>query len=145
MSPDLILPDVTPEEYEKAGSKFATEGNHIAECGMPEWDTPGVSIKFPFTIVGEKDPDNGKENKISCGIKKEGLWKFKEMMTAIGVEMKVKDGKPSFDPMSCVGKQFIVVWTTEVDSRPPAEGGKGGTYTKPTSALPLGTITEKLI
>ena len=142
--PDLVIPGVTEEEYEKSGSKFATEGAHVSECGMPDWDTPGVSIKFPFTII-EEGEDKGKESKLSCGVGKTALWKLKEMLTALGVVTKVNDkGEVTFDPMACVGKQFQSIWTTEVDSRPASEGGKGGTYTKPTSALPLGAKTENL-
>jgi len=143
MSPEIIIPDTTEEEYEKAGSKFAAEGAHLSECQMPDWDTPGVSIKFPFTIV--EGADKGKESKISCGVSKTALWKLKEMLTALGVSIKIGEGgKVSFDPMECVGKQFLSVWTTEVDSRPASEGGKGGTYTKPTAALPKGAKTEGL-
>ena len=142
--PDLIIPQVTEEEYEKAGSKFAKEGVHLSECGMPEWDTPGVSIKFPFTII-EEGEDKGKESKVSCGVKKEALWKLKEILTALGVPIKTNaEGGVALDPMACVGKQFQSVWTTEIDSRPASEGGKGGTYTKPTAALPVGAKTEDL-
>ena len=144
MSPELILPGVTKEEYAKAGSKFAKEGMHLSECGMPEWDTPGVSIKFPFTII-EEGEDNSKESKISCGVGKDALWKLKETLTALGVPIKVGEGgRVAVDPMACVGKQFLSVWTTEVDRRPVSEGGKGGTYTKPTAALPVGAKTEDL-
>jgi len=144
MSPELIIPDVNEEEYEKAGSKFAAEGAHLSECGMPDWDTPGVSIKFPFTIV-EKGDDKGKESKMSAGVGKSALWKLKEMLTALGVSIKVGEkGQVSFDPLECVGKKFLSVWTTEIDSRPASEGGKGGSYTKPTAALPVGAKTETL-
>ena len=144
MTPDIILPDVSPEEYEKAGSKFAQAGDHLSECGMPEWDTPGVSIKFPFTIV-EEGEDEGKESKISAGVGKNALWKLKEILTALGVKCKEVNGKVAFDPMACVGKPFVSVWTTEKDSRSPEEGGKGGSYTKPTGALPVGAKTEELL
>jgi len=144
MSPEIVIPDVTEQEYEKAGSKFAAEGAHLSECGMPDWDTPGVSIKFPFTII-EEGEDNGKESKMSCGVGKTALWKLKEMLNALGIQIKVgAEGQVSFDPMECVGKQFLAVWTTEVDSRPASEGGKGGSYTKPTAALPKGAKTETL-
>jgi len=140
---DLILPDITPDEYEKAGSKFATAGAHLSECGMPEWDTPGVSIKFPFTII-EEGEDKGKEAKISAGVKPTGIWKLKEVLAALGVATKEVDGKVAFDPMECVGKKFQSLWTTEVDSRPASEGGKGGSYTKPTTALAVGAKVEDL-
>ena len=141
--PELIIPGITEEEYEKAGSKFAAEGMHLSECGMPEWETPGQSIRFPFTII--EGDDEGKESKIVAGVKKEALWKLKEMLKALGVAITTnKDGQVSFDPMDCAGKQFMSVWTIEVDSRPASEGGKGGIYTKPTSALPVGAKSESL-
>lgn len=140
--PDLQLP-VTPEEYESAGSKFANAGAHLSKISeMPDWDTPGVSIKFPFVIIDGVNA--GIEGKISCGVKKDGIWKLKEMLTALGVDVVIKDGKPTFDPMSCIEKQFLTVWTEEVDSRTPEEGGKGTKYTKPTSALPVGAKVETL-
>ena len=144
MSPELIIPGITEEEYEKAGSKFAAEGMHLSECGMPEWETPGQSIRFPFTIVEEGD-DKGKENKIVAGVKIGAIWKLKEMLSALGVAISInKERQVSFDQEACVGKQFISVWATEIDSRTPAQGGKGGTYTKPTAALPIGAKTENL-
>lgn len=144
MTPDLILPGVTPEEYEKAGSKFAKVGAHLSEYGMPEWETPGQSIRFPFTII-EEGEDNGKESKYVAGVGKTALWKLKELLKSAGVATKEVDGKVAFDPMECVGRQFQSIWTMEKDSRPASEGGKGGTYTKPTSALPVGAVVEELV
>ena len=148
MSPDIILPDMTMEEYEKSGSKFAAEGNHLSECGMPEWETPGTSLRFPFTII-EEGEDNGKQNKLVCGVRKGASWKLKEMEKALGITLVAEvEGKPTIKTdalLACAGKQFLSVWTLEKDSRSPEEGGKGGTYTKPTSALPLEAKVEKLI
>jgi len=44
------------------------------------------------------------------------------------------NGKPQFDGTLCVGKKFLSIWTKELDTRPAEEGGKGGSYTKATSA-----------
>lgn len=142
MSPEFIL-DVTEEEYEKAGSKFAEVGEHLSEMGMPEWETPGLSIRFPFTII-EEGEDKGKESKLVAGVSKNALWKLKEVLKAIGVAVTVKDGKPTFDSTSCVGKQFLTVWTLQKDTRTPEEGGTGGTYSKPTGALAVGESVEDL-
>jgi len=151
MSPDLYLPnDVSPEDYDKATSKFAKAGAHVSVLGMIEWDTPGESLKFPFTI-DENTEDNGKEGKISAGVKKTALWKIRELETALGLKkgelVSNSDGKlvvKEATILACVGKKFQTVWTKQVDSRKPEEGGKGGTYTKPTSAIPLGAKVEDL-
>ena len=147
MTPDMIIPDLSEQEYESAGSKFAKAGAHLSECGMPEWETPGQSVRFPFRII-EEGEDNGKESKLVCGVSKSGIWKFKEMEKALGLQlMKSIDGKMTIQEaglMACVGKQFQTVWITETDSRTPEEGGKGGTYTKATSALPVGAKIEDL-
>jgi len=136
--------DVTPEDMERAGSKFALPGLHLSEMGMPEWETPGQSIRFPFTII-EEGTDNGKESKLVAGISKEALWKLKEILKAVDVPYKKTDnGKVSFNHMEVVGKQFMSLWTKQKDSRSVEEGGKGTEYTKPTSAYPVGTKEEDL-
>lgn len=136
--------DVTPEEMDKAGSKFAIPGLHLSEMGMPEWESPGQSIRFPFTII-EEGIDNGKESKIVCGIGTTALFKLKEVLVAVGVPYtKTTDGKVSFPHMAVVGKQFMSLWTRQRDSRPVEEGGKGTEYTKPTNAYPVGTTLEDL-
>lgn len=136
------LPNMSEEEYEAAGSKFAQEGVHLSEMGMPSWDTPGKSIGFPFTII-EEGEDAGKEGKISAGVSKDAVWKLKEILKAIGVEHKVVDGKVTFDGMECVGKRFGSVWVKQVDKRTPEEGGKGGTYVKATAAVSIKTEVQK--
>lgn len=133
---------MTQDEYEAAGSKFANEGTHVSEMGLPSWDTPGRSIAFPFTIV--EGVDAGKENKISAGVGPTAVWKLKEVLAAVGVAVKIVNGKPNFNGAECVGKKFLSVWTKEMDTRSAEEGGKGGTYTKPTSALPITAKAEKL-
>ena len=136
--------DVTPEDMEKAGSKFARPGLHLSEMGLPEWETPGKSIRFPFTII-EEGPDNGKQGKLVCGISPDALWKLKEVLQAVGVPYKkTADGRVAFNHMEVVGKQFMSLWTKQKDSRPIEEGGKGTEYTKPTSAYPVGTKEEDL-
>jgi len=136
--------DVTPEEMEKAGSKFALPGLHLSEMGLPEWETPGQSLRFPFTII-EDGPDAGKESKLVAGIRPGAIWKLKEILQAVGVPYKATaDGKVAFNHMEVVGKQFMSLWVKQKDSRPVEEGGKGTEYTKPTSAYPVGTKEEDL-
>lgn len=131
--PEFIL-DVTEEEFEKAGSKFASVGEHLSEVTNVDWENPGTSIKFEFRIVAE-GPDSGKEAKIVAGVSKSAMWKLKEILEALGVQYQVKNGKVTFDSAVCLGKQFKSVWTEQVDSRTPEEGGKGTKYTKATGAI----------
>jgi len=133
---------MSPEEYEAAGSKFAKPGAHPSEMGLPTWDTPGISIAFPFTIIA--GPDAGVEGKLSCGIKPTAVWKLKEVLKAIGVPVEMVNGKPKFDGALCVGKKFLSVWAMELDTRLPEEGGKGGSYSKANGALSLEAKPEKL-
>jgi len=142
--PDDFILDVTPEEYETAGSKFARAGLRLAELGMPEWENPGQSIRFPFIIV-EEGPDNMKDGKLVAGISKGAMWKLKEILEAARTKTaKTTDGKVAFDKNAVVGKQIKVLYTTEVDSRTPEEGGKGTKYTKASAAYPPETTDESL-
>lgn len=136
------IPSMSEEEYEAAGSKFAQEGVHLSEMGMPSWDTPGKSIAFPFTII-EEGEDAGKESKISAGVSKDAVWKLKEILKAVGVSHSVINGKVTFDGMECVGKKFGSVWIKQLDKRSPEEGGKGGTYTKATGAIAIKDEVQK--
>ena len=142
--PEEFILDMTPEEYETAGSKFARAGLRLAELGMPEWETPGQSIRFPF-IITEEGPDNLKDGKLVAGISKAAAWKLKEILAAAGVEVaKTSDGKVTFDKNAVVGKEVKVLYTEEVDSRPREEGGTGTRYTKASSAYPPDTTDESL-
>lgn len=133
---DMVIP-VTEEEFEKTTSKFAQVGLHISEFGMPYWKTAGVSIAFPFTIT-EEGADKGKENEIAAGVKKEAVWKLREILMALGVSSKkTANGQVAFNPMDVVGKIGKTQWIEQKDTRSVEEGGKGSTYTKPVSVLPL--------
>lgn len=149
-APGIILPGVTEEEYDKAGSKFITflpnakVGDSVAldiEIGMADWDTPGQSMKIPV-VVAEKGPDEGKEDKISFGVLPSGIWKGKEIYRAItGVDMPMRKGgdgvnHPVVDPMALAGKKAVGLWIIQ-------EGKKGGvgelvTYPKLQAILPAG-------
>lgn len=143
MTPEGFVLDVTPEEYEALGTKFAVAGLHLAEMGMPEWETPGQSIRFPFTII--EGSDKGKESKLVAGVGKAAAWKLKEILEAIGIAVTAgAGGKAAFDAVACVGKQFQVLWTQQKDIRTAEEGGTGSTYTKPVSAHKVGTTIQDL-
>lgn len=151
MSPEFQLP-VTEEEYQQAGSKFVTFAANAKvgdslfldiEVGMVDWDTPGQSMKVPITVT-EECVDKGKEEKISFGVLKSGIWKGKEIYKAItGVDMPMKAGAdgvthPVIDPMALVGKPAVGFWQM-------VEGYKGGDpnagttqYPKLTSILSAG-------
>ncbi len=168
---EFILP-VTEEEYEAGGSKFiaftdgqgnvATSGiwgklvGHVnyraVELGMPDWDTPGKSLKFLVTII-EEGVDKGKEDKVSTGIDSKSVWKLKEIHAAVvggNLEMKAgADGKkhPIFKPTEYVGKTAVGVWEMQ-------KGFKGGDpsagetyYPKLVQLLPAGSkpSTESLM
>ena len=140
---DFIL-NVTLEEFDSAGSKFAKAGLRLAELGMPEWETPGQSIRFPFFII-EEGPDNMKDGKLVTGTSKAAMWKLKEILEAAGVPAtKTTDGEVTFDKAAVTGKQIKVLYTNEVDSRTPEEGGTGTKYTKASAAYPPNTTEESL-
>jgi len=140
MSDEFILEGITEEEYEVAGSKFITispDKKNIAGyttyrkaiIGMLSWEEKGAgrSMKFPFTISEELDLN--KEDKISFGVDKKGIWKGKELYLAItGHAMPMAKGKdgnmhPSPNAMECMGKN---VWVQYVNQK----GAKGGDVTK---------------
>lgn len=136
------------EEWEKASSKFASVGAHRSEYALPYWKEKGKTIAFPFTITAE-GPDQGKDGEYFVGVGPDAIWKLKEILASVGVPIafiKGKDGRkhPQFEAAAVAGKEFESVWTEQVDSRTAAEGGKGTKYTKPTSALPLGSTPESL-
>ncbi len=146
-TPEFILP-VTEEEYETAGSKFVTfpasnkpmserVGEVLfleVEVGMPEWDTPGKSLKFPISIT-EEGPDKGKEEKISTGVETKAIWKLREIVKAVtGADLPMKrgtDGKmhPALNPMAFAGKAAIGQWVI-------MSGHTGGDPTKPMTYYP---------
>lgn len=124
--------DATPEEFEKAGSKFAEKGDHVSEFREPFWETQGVSLSFPFTII--EGPDIGKEGKISAGISKKAMWKVKEILLALGIPYETSaNGKIIFNPSDVAGKKGYTRWEIEKDTRP----GKDTEYTKPVSVLKI--------
>lgn len=150
MAEEGIILDVTEDEYEASTSKFAAAGEHLSEMGLPNWENKDKrTIRFPFTII-EEGPDFGKEGKIVAGTKPDSIWKFKEVQAAVGFKVEYVDRgdgvkAPKFNPAECVGKQFLSVWTEQKDSRSLDEGGTGHKYTKPESALPVGSKSASVM
>lgn len=173
MTPDQeFILTVTEEEYEAGGSKFIAftdEAGNIApsgswaklvgsvnyravEIGMPDWDTPGRSLKFPVTITDE-GPDKGKEDKLSCGIDSKSVWKLKETHSAvIGGDLEMQtgaDGKkhPVFKPTVYVGKQAVGIWEMQKGTKGGEEGAPAVYYPKLVQLMPAGSQpkTESLM
>ncbi len=139
----IMIPGVTEEEYDTAGSKFITfpPGARVGdmeyrdiEIGMIDWDTPGRSMKVPVTIT-EEGVDKGKEDKVSFGVDIKGIWKGKEIYQAItGGDMPMSEGSdgkkhPVVEPMALVGKPAVGAWQIQ-------EGFPGGDRTKPAVQYP---------
>jgi hypothetical protein len=145
---EFVLDQVTQDEYEHAGSKFAAVGKHLSEMGAIYWKTPNKSIAFPFTII-EDGPDNGKTGELIAGVEKKSIWKLHEVLDAIGVSMgtKVVNGikKPMFDANEIPGKQFYSDWTPQRDTRSQEEGGTGREYAKPTAAIALSAVDQSVL
>jgi len=125
---DIVL-NVSPEDFEKASSKFAAPGLHLSVFGMPYWKTVGKSLAFPYQIC--EGEDDGKEGEIFCGISKDAAWKIKEILKALNVSYKNQNGLVAFNPADVAGKKGQVLYAQVKDSRPVEEGGKGTIYTKP--------------
>lgn len=136
---EFVLP-VSAEEYEKSSSKFAAVGKHLSEAGAIYWKTPGQTIAIPFTII-EDGPDHGKPGEFFCSVQPKGVWKLKQILEALGVQVGTKNvngvKRPVFDANEIPGNQFYSVWTEQVDTRSPEEGGKGSKYSKATDAVAL--------
>jgi hypothetical protein len=137
---EFVLDGVTAEEYEKSSSKFAAVGKHLSEAGAIYWKTPHQTIGIPFTII-EDGPDHGKPGEFFVSVLPKGVWKLKQILEALGVNVVTKNvqgvKRPVFDANEIPGKQFFSVWTEQVDSRSPEEGGKGTKYSKATDAVSL--------
>lgn len=144
MSPEFVFGEVSEEEYKTAGSKWVTFPPDAkvgdkqfldVEVGMLDWDTPGVSMKAPITVT-EEGLDKGKEDKLSFGVKPEGIWKGREIYRAItGNEMPMKEGSdghkhPSIDPMELVGKPAVGFWQLQRGKKGGVEGAEEVVYPK---------------
>lgn len=137
-----IIIAVTPEEFDKAGSKFARVGLHESIFGMPYWEQAGISLSFPFTIVAGSN--EGIEGKISTGADKKSAWKIKEILAALGVQYDTVNGMVAFDPADVAGKRGATLWSQQKDTRTQEEGYKGTIYTKAISVHPTGSTLESI-
>jgi len=144
--PKIQLP-ISEKEYKEAGSKFVTipAGDDsvtlAVECGMPDWDTPGVSIKFPVKVI-DKGIDAGKSDKISCGVSRDAVWKLKEVAAGFGHPEAVTfvDGKVELDADAFVGTKAAGIWNkTKSNTDPPFYFAKLNSIQLP------GTTTETLL
>ena len=128
--PKISVKGVSEKDYNQAGSKFITlptpevgaAATLAIECGMPDWDTPGQSIKFPVKVIQE-GVDQGKEDKISCGIKKDAIWKLKEVVAGFGKPDAVsfdEDGVLQLDADVFPGIKAYGIWIgTKSNTDPP--------------------------
>lgn len=148
---EFIIP-VTEEEYLSAGSKWvvfppgAKAGDSLflnVECGMPDWDTPNQSMKFPIVIT-EEGINNGKEDKISTGVAANSVWKLRELSKAVlqrELSMTASsDGKsrPVIKPMEWVGKPAIGHWQLTEGTKGGVPGAERTIYPKLIELLPPG-------
>lgn len=115
--PELVLP-ISKDDYDKSVSKFITfpptadvGSTQVREVELKtvDWDTPGQSIQFPV-VVTEKGDDEGKKDKISAGIGETAVWKLKEILGRLGIEVKDVNGKPAFNCDSLKGKKLFGEW-----------------------------------
>jgi len=149
---------VTEEEWAKGGSKFVTIPPKLKvgdtfeldiEMGIPDWDTPGKSFKFPVTVT-EAGPDEGKEDKISGGALPGKTWKVQETYRAVtGGDpplAKGKDGieRPRLIPSAIAGKPAVGVWTVSQGPKGGVPGAELVLYPKLTAILPPGSKVESL-
>ena len=136
MSP-LIDLKYTQKEREEQGSKYIalpidpTTGKakvggvviRTVECGMPDWYTAGISIKFPVTVV-EAGIDKGKESELYCGIGAKASFKMEEAAAAFGVPEAITydaKGNAQLNPDLFPGKRAKGVWVgTETNATPPS-------------------------
>jgi hypothetical protein len=141
-SDDGFVIEATQEEFEASASKFPDKtGMILSEMGMPQWKQAGKSLDFPFTII-EEGPDKGKEGHIYTSLQKFSL---EPVLNAVGVPITTTaDGKPKFDHMAVVGKQFLSYWIRKKDTRTAEEGGTGKITPYCNGAYPVGTKEESL-
>lgn len=150
----IMLP-VDDKTWEESTSKFITipagktSVDLPVEMGMPAWDTPGKSVKFPVTVTA-KGPDYGKEDKISGGVEPGKTFKTKEIVEAVtGAPCpmaKGKDGKMHpVIPASIGGMPAIGHWELQTGTKGGVPGAEPVKYPKLVSILPVGSETEDLM
>ena len=107
--------------WETAGSKFldmpagTKKGDMLVrkvELGAIDWDTPEQSIKFPVIVV-QPGADEGKKDKLSCGVGENAVWKLKGICNNIGIPIKFVNGKVSINTDNFEGKEMYGIWIVE--------------------------------
>jgi hypothetical protein len=116
-----IVLNVSKKTWETAGSKFidlpagAKIGDLVVkqvELGSVDWDTPEQSIKFPVTVI-EEGADEGKTDKLSCGVGENAIWKLKAVCNKIGIPIKFVNNKPTINTDGFEGKQLYGTWVVQ--------------------------------
>lgn len=154
----IIKLGYTQKEHNELGSKFivlpidpATGKGQLGavvireiECGMPDWYTPGTSLKFPVKVV-EDGVDKGKEYDYYAGIAAKAAFKLEEAAAAFGVPEAIsfdEKGKAQIDTDLFPGKHAKGVWVgRETNAEPPS------VIAKLESIIPVASssVTEELI
>ena len=107
--------------WETSGSKFldmpagAKKGDLLVrkvELGAIDWDTPEQSIKFPVTVI-QPGADEGKKDKLSCGVGENAVWKLKGICNKLGIPIKFINGKVSINTDGFEGKEMYGTWIVE--------------------------------
>lgn len=128
--PDVIL-DVSEQDWNEAGSKYVTippgasgqeaEGDNITllcESSLPEWKTPGKSLKWGFTVT-EKGINEGKYAEMYPAVTKDGLFKTKQIAEALGASglVEFKGGRVVLHLDLAAGKVARVKFSRELSNR----------------------------
>ena len=150
--PEFKLP-VTEDEYNAASSKFVSlpggstdykknvglAFGYNVEVTEVDWDTPGSSMKI-VVVVTEEGANKGKSEKISFGVKADGIWKGKELHYAItGKEMAIVDNAPVIRPLELVGKPAVGIWQVMQGTKGGVPGAEPVCYPKLENLLPAGS------
>jgi len=152
--PEFVFDGVTEEDYKSAGStkvQFpagSKKGDILMldiAIGFLDWKTAGQSMELPVEVT-EDGENKGKEDSFYFGVKKESIWKVKDIYKNItGNDMPMKKGAdgqnhPSIRSEDLLGKPAVGVWVM-------AEGRKGGdpkgeitVYPKLQDIKPAGTV-----
>jgi hypothetical protein len=114
--------NVSKKTWETTGRKFidlpagAKEGDVLVrkvELGAIDWDTPEQSIKFPVTII-EAGADEGKKDKLSCGVGENAVWKLKNICRNLSIPVKFVNNKVSINTDGTEGMEVYGTWIVQV-------------------------------
>jgi len=149
---EFVLP-ITEEEFDASGvgnwitfDPALPAGTRVlrnVEVGVVDWDTAGVSLKYPVTIT--EGIDEGKTDKISAGVKKDAVWKVKEIHKALGVPIEIRDGKPVIKPREVSGKKAVGIWVITKGTKGGVAGAEPTIYPKLTELRPAGYTEASLV